>query len=90
MAELEFTDEDVKLLAAQLATVRLGERERTLLLAIFSAASGRITDTAEIKLTPKNFQKQLVDAFIPGAVETFTICPYRIIPPPLRPRKKTK
>jgi len=90
MAELEFTGEDVKLLADELAKVRLNERERTLLLAIFSAASGRVTDTAEIKLTPKNFQKQLIDAFIPGAVETFTICPFRIIPPPPPPPKKTK
>jgi hypothetical protein len=80
MAELEFTRREVEDLARKLDSPQsqLSERERVLLLAIFSAASSRVRrggaeSTGQAEAALANFREGLVNAFIPGDGPDFII-----------------
>jgi len=80
MAELEFTRREIEDLARKLASPesQLSERERALLLAIFSAAGRQARPrypegSGRAELTLANLREELVKAFIPGDAPEGTI-----------------
>jgi hypothetical protein len=80
MAELEFTRRQVEDLARKLDSPesQLSERERALLLAIFSAASIQVRPSGaegsgRTEATLANLREELVNAFIPGDATEFLI-----------------
>jgi hypothetical protein len=89
MTKLEFTRRDVENLAEKLGSPQLGlsERERVLLLAIFSAASDRVRRAdvegyGKVELTLADLREQLVRAFIPGDSTDYSLEVLGIHPPP--------
>jgi hypothetical protein len=80
MAELEFTRREIEDLAGKLASPQsqFSERERALLLAIFTAAGGQVRPrhpegSGRAEPTLANLREELVKAFIPGDAPEFTI-----------------
>jgi hypothetical protein len=93
MTELQFSRREIEDLAQKLDSPQsqLSARERTLLLAIFSAARGAVQSSpAPGPGTPAegpgsaqtltNLREQLVNAFIPGGGTDFTMASPRIGP----------
>ena len=89
MSDLEFSRRDAEDLARKLdsAELRLSDKERVLLLAIFSAASGQVrrgdvegADPGEPTLT--DLREQLVKAFVPEEAPKYRIAKPIIEPPP--------
>jgi hypothetical protein len=74
MASFEFDREEIEELARKLGSLaaQLSDRERELLLAIFSAARVHVslhvpTDSSDpVELTLADLQEQILNAFIPG------------------------
>lgn len=78
MAELEFTRGEIDDLARKLTSpqLQLSERERALLLAIFSAACRQVQPKypeGSGEPTLADLREELVKAFIPWDVSEFTI-----------------
>jgi hypothetical protein len=86
--DLEFSREQVEGLAARLASVKLSEHERALLLAIFHAARDHVSlpkgEGREPEPTLVNLQEQLVNAFVPET-ERARMIMYRIGSSPIGP-----
>jgi len=87
MAELEFSRREVEELARKLDSpqLQLSERERVLLLAVFSVASNQVrhSDTessGRTEATLANLREELVNAFIPGDASDFIISGHIIVP----------
>lgn len=67
MGELEFSRSEVENLAQKLDSpqLQLSEKERALLLAIFSAASNRVRPADAARPTLADLRDELLNAFIP-------------------------
>ena len=78
MSELEFSRAEIEALAGKLDSpqLQLSERERTLLRAIFGAASSqvqRLGAAGERDATLANLREELLNSFIPGDATEFII-----------------
>jgi hypothetical protein len=97
MAGLEFTRKEIEQLAQKLSSPepRLSGRDRTLLLAIFSAASAHVTSRhrpeSRSQAAPAlaDLKDQIVTAFIPGQDERYELAIPRIGFPPISPPPRT-
>jgi hypothetical protein len=88
MTDLGFNRQDVEGLAAKLAAIdpRLEEKERNLLLTIFSVAAEQVSGvsqvpTKEASAVPAELRDQLIDSFLPDGGDDFVL---KEPPPPGR------
>jgi hypothetical protein len=87
MTNVPFSRQVIEELADKLDSLQsqLSDRERELLLAIFSAARDRVRpDHAEVgtEVTQADLRGQLLNAFIPGAGTDFIIADIKVGPGP--------
>lgn len=79
MTALSFSRDDIQKLAKRLDSLRpaLTDHERTLLLAIFTAASAHVSLSAGIQGSPeptvRDLKRQIENSFIPGNDNNFNI-----------------
>ena len=78
MSEVEFSRAEIEALAGKLDSpqLQLSERERTLLRAIFAAASSQVRrrgaeGSGETEPTLANLREELLNSFIPGDAAEF-------------------
>ena len=98
MTQLEFHRSEIESLAEKLSqdNPQLDDRDRGLLLAIFSAASANVTPRSQARipaaaeLTLAELKDQLIDAFIPGEDDEFIIVCRIGVPPWPPPHEPTR
>ena len=74
MTELEFSRSEVQALADRLVELRLSQRERELLLAIFWAAAEEVCEVKPDAAEDRDeLREQFVRSFVPGSGEKFCI-----------------
>lgn len=89
MSELQFSRTEIEGLAQKLDSPQsqLSEREKQLLLAIFSAARDQVRSSGpetsgEAEVTLTNLRERLLNSFIPGDGAEFIMGVPNIEPPP--------
>lgn len=98
MTEIEFRRSEIESLAEKLSqdNPQLDDRDRGLLLAIFSAASANVIPRGQVEgleaseLTLLELKGQFTNAFIPGEDNEFIIVCRIGVPPPPPPHNPTR